>query len=205
MQIKNEGGCFGGDFSRGFPKINLGAENALVFLLKMTLIDIQQANIEFIIDKLSSMYQEVVCLQRQSASAQMVKQMEKSLCGQCGKKFTNKKGVKQHMIRMHTNKTVKSNIETVTLEETIDTLKTDANKVVYEKEVNVIIIPPSSVQPSPPVAKKLKNVDSINEENMTKDHNPDGINGYFLTMLLGLLGNVVERVDEKILITKATY
>ena len=109
------------------------------------------------------------------------------------------------MIRMHTNKTVKSNIETVTLEETIDTLKTDANKVVYEKEVNVIIIPPSSVQPSPPVTKKLKNVDSINEENMTKDHNPDGINGYFLTMLLGLLGNVVERVDEKILITKATY
>ena len=103
---------------------------------------------------------------------------------------------------MPTNKTVKSNIETVTLEETVETPKTDANKVGSEKEVNVIIIPPSPCEPSPLVVKKSKNVESIDEEDMTKDHNPDGINGYFLTMLLGILGNAVERVDEKHLIEK---
>ena len=35
--------------------------------------------------------------------------MEKSSCGQCGKQFTNKKGVKQHILRMHVVKRLQPN------------------------------------------------------------------------------------------------
>ena len=30
--------------------------------------------------------------------------MEKSVCGQCGKQFANKNGVKKHILRMHAGK-----------------------------------------------------------------------------------------------------
>ena len=33
--------------------------------------------------------------------------MQQAHCEKCGEQFTNKKGVKQHMLRMHINKTKK--------------------------------------------------------------------------------------------------
>ena len=64
----------------------------------------QHANIEFIMDKISSMYQEVVKLIEQPKKALQMKQMERSLCGECGQLFTSKKGLKQHILRKHLSK-----------------------------------------------------------------------------------------------------
>ena len=64
----------------------------------------QQANMEFIMDNLSSMYREVIKLEDNPITAIQLNYMEKSSCGQCGKQFTNKKGVKPHIIRMHAEK-----------------------------------------------------------------------------------------------------
>ena len=37
-----------------------------------------------------------------------LKNMQRTVCGKCGKYFTNKKGVKQHMLRMHSSKSKKN-------------------------------------------------------------------------------------------------
>ena len=59
------------------------------------------ANLEFIMEKMSSFYHEVISMKENSLQAQKLKWMGKALCGDCGKQFMNKKGVKQHILRMH--------------------------------------------------------------------------------------------------------
>ena len=124
----------------------------------------QQANMEFIMDKLSAMYQEVITLENQPIFFLMIKQMEKSVCGQCGKQFTNKKGVKQHMQRMHTTKKAnKSNVETITLEETVQ-IGNSPPKNISQKPVsnvivrNIVLVEPRDVtqKSSHPNPKKIK-------------------------------------------------
>ena len=48
-----------------------------------------------------------------------MKNMQRAMCPKCNKLFTNKKGVKQHILRMHVQKPKKSEymVETVTLDE----------------------------------------------------------------------------------------
>ena len=67
----------------------------------------QRANIEFIMDQLSSMYQEVAQLQDKPLIELQMKSMEKSICLECGENFTSKKGLKQHVMRMHVQKPIK--------------------------------------------------------------------------------------------------
>ena len=64
----------------------------------------QERNLAFIMDKLSSFYHEVVASHNDVMTVKEVRNMEKALCGQCGKHFSNKKGVKQHIMRMHFKK-----------------------------------------------------------------------------------------------------
>ena len=42
---------------------------------------------------------------------------QKSVCDKCGKYFTNKKGVKQHMLRMHSSRKVVHRINRITISE----------------------------------------------------------------------------------------
>ena len=66
----------------------------------------QEKNIEFVFEKLSLFYKEV-CKQQQernSLPAIAMKQMQKAACGKCGKLFTDKNGVKRHILRMHVDK-----------------------------------------------------------------------------------------------------
>jgi hypothetical protein len=64
----------------------------------------QKKNFEFIIDKLSLFYREACMMKAEALSAMEFNNMDRSVCLKCGKYFTNKKGVKQHMLRMHSNK-----------------------------------------------------------------------------------------------------
>ena len=53
-------------------------------------------------------YKEVLKTQEiGSSSALALKEMQRAACGKCGELFSNKKGVKQHILRMHVNKTMK--------------------------------------------------------------------------------------------------
>ena len=72
------------------------------------------------------MFYREVCvfvMQEKTKTPMTFKEMHRSLCGKCGKSFTNKRGLKQHIMRMHasTNKKIKSSKNmvdtTITLEE----------------------------------------------------------------------------------------
>ena len=74
-------------------------------------------------DKLASFYKEVCAMSPNFMQGMKPKLMEKAKCPQCGKHFTNKKGVKQHIMRIHVQKPKRiveekmSNQVVITLEE----------------------------------------------------------------------------------------
>ena len=61
-------------------------------------------NLDFILEKLSMFYKEVCEFKDETFSAIDYKEMQRCLCGNCGKTFTNKRGLKQHILRMHGSK-----------------------------------------------------------------------------------------------------
>ena len=161
----------------------------------------QQANIEFIMDKLSAMYQEVVFLENLSAPTLKLKNGEKSLCGKCGKQFTNKKGVKQHMIRMHTNRREKTKVDAVTLDEIVSPDKLDSMKVVGVKanDVTVVFASPSPTETSKPAPKKMTNCDIIEiEDDSSEVELKNSMEKHFSQIIKNLLDEAVDRVTEKI-------
>ena len=95
----------------------------------------QNKNLDFILEKLSMFYRDVITIPQEKLAAVEMKEMQKSLCGRCGKTFTNKRGLKQHIMRMHSsiakrkqiNKVV--NVETVTLEEEPEVVQTPKRAV----------------------------------------------------------------------------
>ena len=89
----------------------------------------QLTNLEFILEKLSMFYREVCVMEQQGSSAMEFRELQRSLCGKCGKYFTNKKGLKQHMIRMHSSK-----------KSAASKIKTDPseNKLVNDKADNAV-------------------------------------------------------------------
>ena len=60
----------------------------------------QNKNLDFILEKLSMFYRDVITIPQEKWAAVEMKEMQKSLCGRCGKTFTNKRGLKQHIMRM---------------------------------------------------------------------------------------------------------
>ena len=70
-------------------------------------------------DKLCLFYQEVGLSKLAVCSSLELKEMQRAPCRRCGKEFTNKKGVKQHINRMHGQKSkgVEAIVDKVTLEE----------------------------------------------------------------------------------------
>ena len=59
--------------------------------------------------KLSIFFREVCSLNKDSLSAfDEVRNMQRAVCGICGTHFTNKKGVRQHILRIHEGKEKKS-------------------------------------------------------------------------------------------------
>ena len=60
-----------------------------------------------------------------------MKSMEKSICLECGKNFTSKKGLKQHVMRMHVQKPIKANIS-ITLDEEEDVI-TESGPMTIER------------------------------------------------------------------------
>ena len=61
----------------------------------------KEKNLDFILESLSRFYDEVCSLQETTLDAVSYKELQRSLCAKCGKYFTNKKGLKQHVLRMH--------------------------------------------------------------------------------------------------------
>ena len=82
----------------------------------------QEKNLEFIVETLSTFYREVCKLNEVIMTSFEFKNGQKSICEKCGKYFTNKKGVKQHMLRMHSSRRIVHKISriSVTDEESIE-------------------------------------------------------------------------------------
>ena len=126
----------------------------------------QDKNLDFILEKLSMFYREVC---ETDPKVLQIKDMQRSVCVICSKNFTNKRGLKQHMIRMHGNKTSKTinsgnkHIEQVTLEEIVEGLK--SKKPDECPDVITLSQPLSSDIRSPlPKKKKLENISEKNTD-----------------------------------------
>ena len=60
----------------------------------------QDKNLNFILENLALFYKEVC----ETVGKEIeFRDLRRSICGKCGKSVVNKKGVKHHMIRMHTS------------------------------------------------------------------------------------------------------
>ena len=132
----------------------------------------QKKNLEFIIEKLSMFYREVCSLNRDSLSAVEVKNMQRAVCGICGKHFTNKKGVKQHILRIHEGKEKKSNKKqindsvSITLEENVEPVLTPKVPKVSKTQCARIIAVPGSPTEIRASAAKKKKVDSLGDNHV---------------------------------------
>ena len=61
----------------------------------------QKKNLEFIMERLSMFYFEVSVIEVDASKAIILKDLQRSHCIKCGKFFTNKRGLKQHVVKMH--------------------------------------------------------------------------------------------------------
>ena len=59
-------------------------------------------------DNLASYYQEVCSISSEYLESLKLRWMENAQCGECGKQYTNKKVLRQHIIRMHQKRTKKN-------------------------------------------------------------------------------------------------
>ena len=120
----------------------------------------QNKNLDFILEKLSKFYREVCFLQETTSKALELRDLHRSLCIICGKHFTNKRGLKQHIIRIHDNKTKKIVVNkkdmeiSVTLDEIVNVSKSSGSDVV-PVALATLSQPMSDITRSP-VPKKQK-------------------------------------------------
>ena len=75
----------------------------------------QAKNLEFVLEKLSTFYREVCKINEVTMTSFEFKNGQRSVCEKCGKYFTNKKGVKQHMLRMHSSRKVVHKINRISV------------------------------------------------------------------------------------------
>ena len=122
-------------------------------------------NLEFIMEKLTLFYREVCNLAENVLSSDLQSHDKmKCTCSVCGKILVNKKGLRSHMTRMHTNKTNINNTELV-----------EINYVRNEKALSVasqkfMVVNPMLDIPKSPMHKKIRLEPKSNDVNSQK-HN----------------------------------
>ena len=133
----------------------------------------------------------------------MLRQMDKSVCGQCGKQFTNKKGVNQHMQRMHNNKKSAKTVY-ATLEENViqpSTPPMNKRQSLASQTKDVVVIAPVVeikeilAQPRP---KKMKNSESnIKEKDQHETSSKEKNYIFVMNLVIELTEYAVDIAIEK--------
>ena len=152
----------------------------------------QGRNLEFIMDKLSLFYREV-CLFTPVETAAL--NMQKAICGNCGKQFKDRKGVKQHMLRIHVQKVKRVETERevnksiITLEESShassDTISQE--RIVTMPVTNVIQELHETLSTSTPsLTAHEENKETPTQESKRDDEN----------FIRGLIGSLVSHCGE---------
>ena len=126
----------------------------------------QEKNLDFVLESLSKFYHEVCTIKSTVHDSLSYRELERSLCIKCGKYFATKKGLKQHVIRMHTSKKLmkdKTNVDGVgrNPEETF------AIAPAEEKTIDIITVETSFEDIRSPIPKK-KRGDGNKEINQTE-------------------------------------
>ena len=127
----------------------------------------QDRNLEFILEKLSLFYREVCELKKTENPSIKCREIERSLCGKCGKTFINKRGLKQHILRTHMS--VKKSVGNENIEVSLE--NTDVQNTIQEDDnqlclaLDVVINPTETESPSPTENRETDGVvESIVEE-----------------------------------------
>ena len=135
----------------------------------------QKANLDFVMDTMSSFYTEICkTIDNNETISHGIKALQRAMCGKCGKSFTSKKGVKQHILRIHVNKARKlknneGDIAEVTLEEATtaeDSVENDTNinyPLIHPHISKNVIMAELSPRLSPVTKKKKVDKDNVEE------------------------------------------
>ena len=122
----------------------------------------QNMNLEFILDCLLLFYREVCCMAVNTDLED--KAVQKSVCGKCGKQFVNKKGLKQHVQRMHSSKREKRlPVKSTPIVDEIMNAATCQNSKTISDDVNVTL---------EETVLDINAQQSVIRENIGKDVNP---------------------------------
>ena len=125
----------------------------------------QTRNLEFIIENLSLFYKEVNLVPDTLSLMSDHKELGRSMCVRCGKYFTNKKGLKAHILRMHTSnrkKQVDNQIDQlpITLDESVENHSTKnetSNSILsLASSIRIITAHDTEDEVNPPLQKKKK-------------------------------------------------
>ena len=125
----------------------------------------QARNLEFILETLSLYYKEVSLACESLVNNRELKDLGRSMCVKCGKYFTNKRGLKAHMLRMYTSlkkKKVGSGLDEqtpITLEESVDPKQNlyHNNPVSMAVSMSIVNAPNIVMEVQAPPIKKKKN------------------------------------------------
>ena len=168
----------------------------------------KEKNLDFILESLSRFYNEVCAMSEVSPESVKYKELQRSLCAKCGKYFINKKGLKQHILRMHSSTTKRMKVDKVkpapnivgdksipvpcvTLEEEVVIGSVDnddhTNITPVVEPVRIISGPKQALVIRSPAQKKKR----TEEPNKEEDDN-----SFFIKSLLGeLLDQCSEEID----------
>ena len=124
----------------------------------------QEKNLDFILESLSKFYHEVCTIRSTVHDSLSYKELERSLCIKCGKYLATKKGLKQHIIRMHSSKKLmKSRTDMVAMN--MNPESTSAIAPVMTRDV--ITVETSFEDIRSPIPKKQRG-DGYKENNQTE-------------------------------------
>ena len=121
----------------------------------------QKKNLDFIMEKLSMFYFEVCVMDDNASKAIVLKDLHRSHCIKCGKYFTNRRGLKQHVARMHPStvkelsRTEKSQINSVILDEVMKVTR-PSESISLSQSQRVITASPGELDICSPLRKKSK-------------------------------------------------
>ena len=148
----------------------------------------QSANLEFVVEKLPLFYNEVNRSKGAGILSQEIKSIQRAMCGKCGKSFINKKGVKQHILRMHVGKP-KLSVEDVNLEEP-DIVSGELERVNQMPLSRIISVENSPKIMVSPAQKKLRR-----EENESAEEDLDN-SELIQNLLEEVQDNVINKIQE---------
>ena len=122
-----------------------------------------------------------------------IKSIQRAMCGKCGKSFINKKGVKQHILRMHVGKTKLSDENSISaqaLPVSLEEEVVNTNQLPMSRLISVFNSPNYMVSPA---QKKMRREEGLNEDAEGSKENSE----FIKNLLVEIQDDVIDKIHEE--------